>query len=106
MGGASEQHQRAEGVEYRFHSAPYEVVLRADAKRHGLVCLRRQGSELNLVRQPYFSLNVYRFMSAGTLMAIAHDEPFEAEARPGGVTLRLAGDRGPSGRRLTAEGTR
>lgn len=88
MGLTSEQRERIEGEEYRFDSAPYEVVLRADARRHGLVCLRRRGSELNLVRQPYFSLNVYRFMSAGKLMAIARDEPFEVEVRPDGVTLR------------------
>ncbi len=65
-----------------------EIILQGDATRHGVVGLRQPGNELNLVREPYFHLNVYRFMDRGRLMAIARDQPFQTEHTSSGMTLR------------------
>lgn len=65
-----------------------EIVLLGDASRHGVVGFNQEGRDLNLVREPYFHLNVYRFMDKGRLMAIARDQPFQTEHAPSGMTLR------------------
>lgn len=64
------------------------ITLMGSAARHGVTALFPRGSQLNLVREPYFSLNVYRFMDKGRLMAISRDEPFETERTPNGMILR------------------
>lgn len=66
-----------EEVRYSFSFPSTKVVLAADSQRHGIVALQTGKSPLNLIREPYYGLNVYRLMSSGQLMAIARSEPFQ-----------------------------
>lgn len=65
-----------------------QLTLLGERSKHGVVDFRQHGSGLNLVRQPYYQLNVYRFMDQGRLMAIARDEPFETKINEDGMTLK------------------
>lgn len=64
------------------------IVLQGEPTRHGVVSLCHNNSDVDLVREPYFALNFYRFMDQGRLMAVARDEPFQAEGTADGMTLR------------------
>ncbi|MBP1994205.1 hypothetical protein [Paenibacillus eucommiae] len=52
------------------------LILGADQQRHGIVSLQMQEISGELIREPYFGLNVYRLMSSGKLMGVARYEPF------------------------------
>lgn len=84
MGGRAES---GGGREYSLHVRGHEVALRADGEKHGIVAIRAGADSVNLVREPYFALNVYRFMCAGKLMAYARTEPFDVERSASGLTL-------------------
>ncbi|MFB9756881.1 hypothetical protein ACFFNY_35390 [Paenibacillus hodogayensis] len=69
--------QQAGEQRYTLRARDTAVVLGADRQRHGLVSLTAPGLERNVVREPYFALNLYRIMHGGRLAAIARYEPFE-----------------------------
>lgn len=73
---------------YQHRGANGAATLRADSERHGLISLRVDPPGIDLVREPYFLLNIYRFMCAGRLLTIARDEPFDVERVSSGLAVR------------------
>lgn len=65
-------------IPFQFGDA--NIVLGADREKHGLVSYRKQGIGFDLVREPYFALNLYRIMNGGCLSGIARTEPFRIES--------------------------
>lgn len=70
-----------EDIRYTYSFPDHSVVLAADSKRHGVVAIQPEGTAVNLIREPYFGLNVYRLLNEGQLMAIARAEPFQVAER-------------------------
>ncbi|RKN85681.1 hypothetical protein [Paenibacillus ginsengarvi] len=67
-----------------------ELVLGADKERHGLVSMRLPGTGFDIVREPYYALNLYRIMYDRRLQGIARYEPFTVrELSERGVTLHF-----------------
>ncbi len=73
---------------YTFQFPETRLILGADKQRHGIVSLRTQETSGELIREPYFGLNVYRLMSSGKLMGVARYEPFRVTS-PAGNRLVL-----------------
>ena len=69
------------------HSNQIALKLDGHEKRHGIVSLSTGATHPNMVREPYFLLNVYRVLAHGKLWTIARDEPFETERTETGMTL-------------------
>lgn len=71
-------HRQTETAVSRFSSrvGETEIGFGADKDKHGLVSLRRPEASFDLVREPYFALNLYRIMCDRGLQAIARTEPF------------------------------
>lgn len=74
---------------YSFRLENADMVLGADNGKHGLVSHRVPGIGYDLVRDPYFVLNLYRIMNEGRLRAIARQEPFVvSEESASGIRLQ------------------
>ncbi|MEF3302258.1 hypothetical protein [Paenibacillus sp. GYB003] len=78
---ASDKRPAGEPVRFRFRIGETEAVLGADKEKHGLVSLRAPGANVELVREPYFALNLYRIMYDRRLHGIARHEPFHVRSR-------------------------
>jgi hypothetical protein len=63
------------------------LKLGATKERHGVVSLTTGENQPNVVREPYFLMNIYRVLADKKLQTIARDEPFETERREDGLTL-------------------
>lgn len=76
-------HRQTETPISRFTSrvGETEIEFGADKEKHGLVSLRRPEAVFDLVREPYFALNLYRIMCDRGLQAIARTEPFLLASR-------------------------
>jgi len=64
------------------------VELGATRERHGVVSLTTGAHQPNVVREPYFLLNIYRVLADRKLWTIARSEPFTTEWRDDGMALR------------------
>ncbi|MFC3767405.1 hypothetical protein ACFOSW_01865 [Paenibacillus sp. GCM10012303] len=82
--------ERIEGDKrYSFRLDDTDIVLGADKGKHGLVSCRVPGIGYDLVREPYYVLNLYRIMNEGRLRAIARNEPFVvSEETASGIRLQ------------------
>jgi hypothetical protein len=63
------------------------LELGATKERHGVVSLTTGENQPNVVREPYFLMNIYRVLADKKLLTIARDEPFETELCEDGLTL-------------------
>lgn len=77
---ANEQGTPIEKKRTTFHVGNTTIVLGADKEKHGLASLRRPEVGFDLVREPYFALNLYRIMYDRRLHGIARYEPIRVTA--------------------------
>jgi len=63
------------------------VKLDGDEKRHGIVSLTTGDGQPDIVRDPYFLMNIYRVLADGKLWTIARGEPFTTDWHGDGMTL-------------------
>lgn len=69
------------------HQRGISVKLDGDEKRHGIVSLTTGENQPDIVREPYFLMNIYRVLADGKLWTIARGEPFSTDWHGDGVTL-------------------
>lgn len=72
---------------WKDHQRGFEIKLDGDEKRHGIVSLTTGKGQPNMVRDPYFLLNIYRVLADGKLWTVARSEPFTTDWHTNGVTL-------------------
>lgn len=63
------------------------LKLGATKERHGVVSLSTGENQPEVVRDPYFLMNIYRVLADKKLWTVARDEPFTTEQREDGITL-------------------
>ncbi len=63
------------------------IELAATKERHGVVSLTTGENHPEVVRDPYFLMNIYRVLADKKLQTVARDEPFTSEKRDDGLTL-------------------
>lgn len=78
---ANEQGTPIEQKRTTFHVGNAAIVLGADKEKHGLASLRRPEADFDLVREPYFALNLYRIMYDRRLHGIARYEPISVKSQ-------------------------
>ena len=63
------------------------LKLGATKEKHGVISLTTGENQPEVVRDPYFLLNIYRVLADKKLQTVARDEPFTSEEREDGLTL-------------------
>jgi hypothetical protein len=80
--------QNTEEIRYAYRVGNTELTLGADSGKHGLTSVKIGGQPFDLIRSPYFGLNLYRIMYGGRLRGYARTEPFRVKAEAeNGITL-------------------
>ncbi|TMV47475.1 hypothetical protein FE783_20965 [Paenibacillus mesophilus] len=72
---ANDQQTAIEKKRFPYRVGDTDIILGADKEKHGLASLRRPEAGFDLVREPYFALNLYRIMFDRRLQGIARYEP-------------------------------
>jgi len=69
------------------HKRGISVKLDGGEKRHGIVSLTTGDGQPDIVREPYFLMNIYRVLADGKLWTVARGEPFTTDWHGDGMTL-------------------
>lgn len=77
---ANEQGTEIRKIRKTVQAGNTTVVLGADREKHGLASLRKEGVGFDIVREPYYALNLYRIMYDRRLHGIARYEPIEVKS--------------------------
>lgn len=78
---ANDQQSAIKPIRFPYRAGETDIVLGADKEKHGLASLRRPEVGFDLVREPYFALNLYRIMFDRKLQGIARYEPIRVKAQ-------------------------
>ncbi|MDF2725928.1 MAG: hypothetical protein K0Q59_5606, partial [Paenibacillus sp.] len=76
MANEATKENKPEPIRFPVRIGDTDIVLGADKEKHGLVSYSKPGVGFDLVREPYYVLNLYRIMFDRRLNGIARYEPF------------------------------